>query len=67
MKMLYKDFEDKETLNSYLPMYKNLNKIDKTYFLNIINTLKPNYIDDVVFDCIRKRQIKKRGQREDYV
>ena len=67
MNTLCKNFKDKVTLNSYLSMYKNSNKINKTFFLNIINTLKPNYIDDVVFDCIRKRQIKKRGQREDYV
>lgn len=55
MKNLFDNFDDKNLLKSYLPEYSTLNKIDKIFFLNILNTLRPNMIDRLIFDCIKKR------------
>ena len=45
MRRLFEYFADKDQLIKYLADYKAINKIDKYFFLNIINTIKTNFID----------------------
>ena len=49
MKNLMNGFPKRQELEDYLPPYKNLTRIDKKFFLNIMNTIEDNYINQKVF------------------
>ena len=52
MKKLLNDFPKKQELFSYLPPFKDLNRIDKSFFLNIMNTIGNDYVNKRVFECL---------------
>ena len=60
-------FIKKEKLISYLPNYSNINKIDKQYFLNVMNTIKDDCVNQKVFRCLQNRQNKKSFNRQNFI
>ena len=52
MKHLFNSFENKQELYKYLPPFKDLNRIDKTFFINIMNTIEEDYVNKKVFKAL---------------
>ena len=67
MKIIYQRFNKKTLLDKYLPDYRNLSKVDKSFFLNIVNTLDLGAIHKKIVECIKRRQLTKNDRREDYI
>ena len=41
--------------------------MDKSFFLNIVNTLDLGAIHKKIVECIKRRQLTKNDRREDYI
>lgn len=53
-------------MTEFLPEVQRLNKLDKAFFLNVVNTCFPYYIDELVVDLIKKKQTKS-DHRDNYI
>lgn len=49
-------FPQAHVLDSYLPDLKDANKVDKRFFLTLVNTISPGFIDELTVELIQKRQ-----------
>ena len=45
MGVLFDKFPKKEELLSFLPPFKDLGRVDKGFFLNVMNTIEDDYVN----------------------
>ena len=61
------EFPKRQELEEYLSPYKHLTRIDKKFFLNIMNTIEDDYINQKVFQRLKNRQNKNANARQNFI
>jgi len=50
-----------------MPYDEKIKKVDKEYFLNVLNTVMPNYVDKETVRLIKDKNVSRVENRRDYI